>query len=147
MAIIVPDNNPKPVDLKTDAIQRSIDSITNGQFAYAIFGISDDLQTLGPTFFSNDRDWNAFAQKVRTVEPSYVLHLIPKGMLLIVTYQADPDLQSKRALFLKDHFRAFRLDVQYRCRKEVYYGQVFDDDSLKSAIDRNSNVSPVTFSE
>lgn len=147
MAMIVSDNKPKPVDLETDAIRRSIDSVNNGQFAYAIFGVSNDLQTLGPTFFSNDQDWNAFAQKVRTVEPSYVLHLIPKGMLLIFTFQADSGLQHKPALFLKDHFRAFHLNVEQRCQKLVYNAQVFDDDSLKSAIDLNSGMQPVTFSE
>lgn len=143
MGMVVTPSADKFVAMQTDAVQRSIDSVSNGQFTYAIFGLARVLKTLVPTMLSNDNDWNAFAQKVRTAEPSYVLHSIPDGILLIFTYQADLGLEKKPTSLLYDNCQKFQRVVHARCGKRVYGTLVHDDGSLRNAIDSHSKAPPI----
>ncbi|MCJ1428161.1 hypothetical protein MMC29_006069 [Sticta canariensis] len=143
MAMVVIPPPEKFVAMQTNAVQRSIDLVSNGQFTYAIFELARVPESLVPTILSNDNDWNAFAQKVRTAEPSYVLHSIPDGMLLIFTYQADLGLEKKATSLLYDNCEKFQRVVQSRCEKRVYGTLVNDDASLRDAIDSHSKAPPI----
>ena len=144
MAITVKPPPEKHVDLQTDAVIRTIDSVNSGQFAYAILESGHDRKSLVPAFMSNQYDWNAFALFVQTVPPSYVLRSIPDGILFIFTYQFDVDFIYPETPFLNDNFQKFFKVVRDRCGgKAVYGAQVHDDASLKDAIDSHSQAAPV----
>ena len=134
---------PKFLLMQTEAVHRSIDSVSSGQFAYAIFGLASDQSSLVPTFFSNDNDWNTFAQKVRVADPGYVLHSLPDGILLISTYQADSGLEDKSTNIIYENAQKFFKVVHSWSKKRVFGYLVRDDDSLRDAVDSHSNASPI----
>ncbi|MCJ1428879.1 hypothetical protein MMC29_006790, partial [Sticta canariensis] len=121
--------------LATEAVERSVNSISNGQFAYGFFEVSSDRKSLVPTLLSNEKDWDRFTQAVRNAPPSYVLHSTRDGMLLIFTHQNNKNvLKDAPSLLLDDNFKDMLLFVQKTCGKNVDARQVYNENSLEDAI-------------
>lgn len=149
VAIIVQPVQPppeNPVNLQTKAVKQTIDSVSNGQLTYAILEATPDLKAVTATYMSNEDDWNAFAEKVRTVKPSYVLRSVPDGILFIFTFQRDLGFQYQDTQFLYDNSGKFQGIVHGRSGKRVYGYQVHDDGSLRDAIDSHSKAPPIVLS-
>ena len=143
MALLVEPTLEKFLAIQTAAVQKCIDSISDGELTYAIFQLARNRRSLVPTVLSTDVDWNAFAQKIRTADPSYVLHSLPDAILLIFTYQADLGLLHKRTALLYENRERFFQIVRARSQKQVYGRIVYDDVSLRQAIDSHSQADPI----
>lgn len=130
-----------PMVVATEAVKRSIDSITHGYFTYGFFKVSPDRKYLTPTEMYNNNDLDTFIAAVRNAPPSYALRLAHdpaakrKQMLLIFTYQNNRNgLGDETTALLDDHFKEFLQFVEAICGKTVDATQVYDEDSLKNAI-------------
>lgn len=143
MALLVEPTLEKFLAIQTAAVQKCIDSISDGELTYAIFQLARNRRSLVPTVLSTDNDWNAFAQKIRTADPSYVLHSLPDAILLIFTYQTDLGLLHKRTELLYENRERFFQIVRARSQKQVYGRIVYDDVSLRQAIDSHSQADPI----
>ena len=136
----------KPIVLATEAVKRSVDSISNGQFAYVFFEVSSDRKSLVPTLLSTDQDWDTITQAVRKAPPSYALRSTGGGMLLIFTSQNNINgLADAHSIILDDNYKEFMLFVEKRCGKIVHATQVYDENSLKDAISRHREPPPAVF--
>lgn len=101
----VDDAASKSFHLLTADVERYVDDIFNGILTWGAFVISDDLTKLVPGLFSAEKGregWKSFAGEVQQFRPSYALHPIEEGMMLLTAwpYQVDASLKPQVAILL-----------------------------------------------
>ena len=133
----------------TEDVLRYMDSLFNGYSTYGIFGVSSDLSKLVTLLTSTRADWKWFARDVRDSEPSFALHPTPDGILFIFTYQnVGPDSFSQnQARILDNTADDFWLYVGNRYKKKVFAYLVFDDYTLRTAINTHNHAEAVGYDE
>lgn len=132
---------PKLDSMLTEEVRINIDSMLNGYFTYAIFGVSSHLTQLETLLTSVTTDWNSFGQDVRDSNPSFALHPTPDGgILFIFTYQNYKRGKgaADQAWVLNVDMNPFRDFVEEKSAKNVYAHIVSDDTSLQTAINSHS---------
>lgn len=100
--------------------------------------VSKGLSSLAAIALSPDNDWDAFANVIRSLTPSYVLHPFKQeykqGFLLIHITQNVDDNTRQQAFILDDNQAAFARFVEKSCQTTVDAVPAWDDSSLLSAI-------------
>ena len=137
---------PKLESMLTEEVRMNIDSMLNGYFTYAIFGVSSHLTQLETLLTSVTTDWNSFGQDMRDSNPSFALHPTPDGgILFIFTYQNYKRGKgaADQAWVLNVDMNLFRDFVEEKSAKTVYAHIVSDDTSLQTAINSHSQAEGV----
>ncbi|MCJ1269123.1 hypothetical protein MMC22_009012 [Lobaria immixta] len=153
----VDDAASKSFPLLTADVESYVDDIFNGIFTWGTFVISRDLSKLVPSLFSVEKDWegwNSFAGEVRQFRPSYALHPIEEGMMLLAArpYQVKASTLPQVAILLDNKLNFFdfvqgKVHDKFGMGKRIYSREVYDVRSLSHAINSHSHVAPINLEE